>query len=359
MGFAGHGISYIPTLTYINIRASNDSPRNFNVALSHTFYFLGFCITAILSYTQNAEGSFSLSEWHNYNHNVGILLTVSAGVLVLGIVFNEILNIKSGDYNSKKSLDQSFEMENDSGQIFSEKYFMPSNNLPDSQIDSRNSFSKEFGFICFALMSKTTTMFYFFYPFYFYVLLFTVSASGKLIISMVHFVGFAGVILSNLTLFAISPKLGFQISIVFKIIWMVIVTIVASTSQGTNGLMVIFWMFFFFNGFGYSYPDIFILDYTSLKYNELVLAFGYIFEMLTIGTVFYYFVKDPEWWLPAAGDDAMYYMLFQCITFGIIFLILAIVSSFLIPAVRKQSLLETKNITWVQYYKIKKNVFRN
>lgn len=357
MGFAGHGLLYIPALTYINIRASSDSPRNFNVALAHSFYFLGFCVTGILSYTEENSGVFSIYNFQYYNRNVGILLTVAAGVLILGFISNEGLNKRSDGYNSKQSLDQSFKMENDSGQIFTEKYFMPSNNLPDSQIETFNSFCKEFTLTCFALLSKTTNIVYFFYPFYVYVMLFTQLRTGHVIISMVHFVGFAGVILTNALLLVVSPKIGFLISIIFKIIWLVIATIVVSTSYGTNGLMVIFWMFFFFNGFGYSYPDIFILDYTSLKYNEIILSIGYLFEMITIGSVFYFFITDPLWWLPS-GDDSMYFMLYHCISFGIVFLLLAIVASFLIPSVQKETLLETKNITWVQYFRMQERMCR-
>lgn len=350
MCFVAHGVCYIPALTYINIRAANDSPRNINISIAHIFYFFGTSISASLITGVN------WSDFHTLTRNVGIFIIVSSSIIFFGLGACELLQNNYKMFAYKQSLDKNLQSENEGGKIFKEQYFAIIENLPDLNFREGNLVAKEISMIIYVFISKATSIIYFYYPFYFYVHLFTIMSGGFMVTSsMVHWLGLAGVILSTIFLIWFSPKSSFLFTTMFKIFWLVLCTILVSTSFGSTGLTAVFWIFFAVNAMGHSYPDIFILDYATLKFNEFIIAFSYLAEMITIGIIFFSVLTNPYGWVPI-GNNAHKYMIGHCLAFGIIFLHLIISGLIVLPAIHNKSLLETKNLCWLQFYGMQKTI---
>lgn len=352
MSFIGHGACYIPALTYINIRGANDAPRNFNISLAHIFYFLGAAITASL---------VTGRDYHHFNlltRNVGILLIIGPSVLLAGFIVCEIFRSRYKIFAYKQSLDKNLNSENLGGKIFTEQYFaIADQDFPNLEFRPGNLVAKEISMIVYVVISKTTSIVYFYYPFYFYVSHFTTLSSGDAMGTMatyVHWAGLIGIILSSIMLLWFSPKSGFLFTTMVKIIWLILCTILVQTSYGSMGLTAILWILFVVNGLGHSFPDIFVLDYATMKFNEFILAITYAAEMLTVGIVFFSFMADQTSWVPSG--EPIKYMLTHCLVFGLLFLHLIISGLIVLPAIHNKSLLETKNLCWIQFYGMQKTI---
>lgn len=347
--FAGHGIAYIPTLTYINVRASKTSYRNINVSIAHLMYFIGIAVAASCSNGKfDSFHQIQKSEFLNLSHKVGVLLLCSSLVILAGLVATEMFKNRFTVCDYKKSLDESVDMEIFSSQIFNQKYFLRVQDMPVADFRLRKLAVKELSMFMFVITSKVSSLVYLFYPFYFYTIYLTNQKSLELTaITRVHCMGVVGLTISILLLKWLSSKVIFLISLSLKLISIVIVTILFQTSFQSYGFMVFMWIFMCFNAFGYSLSDVFIIDFANLKFNEIILAIGYTAEMMITGIVFYNFIISG----PAAFNTNV--ILNQCLSFGIVYVVLTVSAILLIPRTHYKSLLETKNLTWVQYYNLK------
>lgn len=350
--FVAHGVCYIPALTYINIRAANDSPRNINVSIAHVFYFFGAAIAASLI------RGVAWTDFHTLTRNVGIFILCTSCVIFVLLGACECLRNKTKMFAYKQSLDKNLQSQNATGRIFSEQYYAITENLPELNFRKGNLVAKEVSMIVYVLLSKSTSIIYYYYPFYFYVHLFTNLSSGlpmNMSASYVHWNGLIGIILSTILLIWFSPKSSYLFTTMFKIFWLILCTILVATSFGSTGLTAMFWILFVVNAMGHSYPDIFILDYATLKFNEFIMALCYLAEMMTIGSIFFAVLINPHGWVPI-GNSSDKYMIGHCLAFGLIFLHLIISGLVILPAIHNKSLLETKNLCWLQFYGMQKTV---
>lgn len=350
--FSGHGIAYIPALTYINVRASSTSYRNINVSLAHIMYFIGVAISASLS--NGKFDKFSViqqSEFHSLSSQIGILLLCSSLLILAGFIAFDMLKNRYTVCDYKKSLDNTVDMEIFSNQIFNQKYFLRAHTMPAADFRLSKLAIKELSMFVFVIVAKTSSLVYFFYPFYFHTIQLTSDISQELTaITRVHWIGVLGLTISITLLIWLSSKVIFLISVILKLISLVIVAILFSTSSGSHGLMVFMWIFMFFNAFGYSLADVFIIDFSNLKFNEIILAIGYIVELMTTGIIFCKFVLNSN--INSSELDASN-MVRWCLAFGLIYIALIFSVILLVPRAHYKSFLETKNLTWSQFYNLK------
>lgn len=302
------------------------------------------------------NGYLQKPQFLTLTQHAGIVILCTSLAIILAFIGFEMNRKRSSTFDYKRSLDESVEMEIFSSQIFNQKYFLPTQNLPDANFSFPNVVIKELSMFVFVTLSKATSLIYFFYPIYYYAVVFTGNNSSNFAsITQLHWMGVVGLSISILLLFWFSSKTIFLISLIIKLNSIVIVTILFSTNFNSYGLMIFMWFFMCFNAFGYSLPDIFIIDFASLKFNELILAFGYLIEMLTTSMIFYNFVSSTGTTsiMTAVASEGSYSMIHPCIAFSICYGVLAFGLIILIPRTHYKSLLESRNLSWVQYHNMK------
>lgn len=317
------------------------------MSIPHAFYLLGvaagaFAVLESLKFTTKYLKPQTLAN------DMGILIVaVSAGVL-LGYAFTEaLLHImpKTG-FNYKRISDSNLENENNGGLIFEKKYFNFENN---SQLKVPNMIGKNITLIIFAIASKSLNIIYFYFPFFVLNNSATLQIRGELIMHVALWIGFGGLVCSLIFLCGLSTKSTMIVSCLLKIVSLIATTIIINQSFPSSSIQIMLWIQFLFFGFGYSLPDLNILELTSLKYNEIILAIGYIVEMVFIGVIQYTTIVYPDFWFGYAKSLDL--MLQHCIAFGIIFLVLIVATFIIMPSIYNKSLLATKNIVLMYGFK--------
>lgn len=327
--FFGHGLCYIPALTFINIRAPATSNRLFRISLAHAIYLCGIALGVSLNSTNFSYRYFFIAaEDLNLNFAFVLIIYTLWIALVLGVV--EILRFK---YVYKKSLDDDFQRHNEDGEIFllDEFQVITTNVVKPQKIIIQNSSKFKSGLrTIFAVSSKVTSFIFLFYPIHF---LNWNRTTPDFLIS--PWIAFIGALASSMILVKYGLRNSFIASSILKIFALFFLTYTKCNFM--------LWLSFFILGFGYSYADLNIIDLTSLKYNEIVLWIGYSIEMIIIGATIYLFNVDPYVLLNLSSN----YLVLKynyVLGFNIIFVVIIFGATVLVPKVLSKSILDNRNI---------------
>lgn len=350
----GHGVSYIPTISYINIRASKTSPRLFKISVPHVLYLLGVAIgaTVTVNRTHISNPIYLYRADKQYiNHGISLIISIISGIIIIGYAINEVCHHFMPNFNYKMSLDDNIERENQNCTIFSEKLFqITENDNSEQDANFESQTGREFTLICFSILSKALSLIYFYFPFIYLNFFVSSSLSSSDNCYVIHWLGFAGVVLSCLYIGILNRGLkgAFVISCIGKIALLIAMTIATNRNFPDNPVLKIFlYISFICFGFGYSYADLFCIETVSLKYTELVLAVGYAGEILAIGAIQYSVITDfDDWFCFETKCPNVDNILKHSLAFMIFAAVLMIISLFVLPRLQKMSVLETKNVVY-------------
>lgn len=321
--FFGHGLIYIPGLVYFNIRASPTSPRLFKMSLVHVFYLLGFAIgTSVMSDDFTLFSKVKGLKGRTLNFAV-VQLNMSAWIL-LGFLVYRLFSSKS---DAKKSLDTEFQRINDQKQIFNVNDYQMLPQQMDDVSGTRSEFNIKNCFrIVFALVGKSQSFIYFFYPFH-YINLTLTNATFY----VAPWIGFVGALGSSVLLLKTTLRNGFIISCLVNIAAIFFLT---SFTYNYTTLALAFYLL----GYGYSYGDLCIICLTSLKYQEIFLFIGYSAEMIFIAEVYLKFVSNPY---------NLTYVIMEYFSYilpmSLCFVALAVGALLILPSLFRKSVLDTQD----------------
>lgn len=336
----GLGFSYVPALVYINIRAHKY--RAVKVALAHVWYIFGFAVgTTILIET----GVASNQVFYTYSY----FLMGFSGLLLLGYIINEILQFANQDYDYKVCLDHWLLQANNFDAILRKKYFLVDTKSKITDKPGRYVVRQQAGVIPMVLLGKLLNVMYFYYPFLDLSYL-SMSKNSDPHLYICHYFGVAGVICSTILLIWKSPRFGLIDSCGLKIVFIVILTVL--THADFTKTRILFWFFYLCVGFGYSHPDINILELTNFAWTEVILTFGFIFEFVLIGAMHYTTIYERDTILSFTENAEtfdVHIILRHSIAFGVVCLILAIIALFLQPGTHNLTVLEIKNLMSLKY----------
>lgn len=346
----GHGVCYIPALTYINIRSSQTGTRIFRISLAHIFYLFGVAVGAMVTVKRIIIINRYFVDKLYINSSISLIITVSSALLLVGYILNEICQFQFKNYNYKMSLDHNVQRENDNKEIFKRKIFTITKSSsevpPTNDVKIAANARVEILSVCMAIIAKGLSLCYFYYPFgylsYYVTQLLTVQLQMKYF--QIHWIGFAGIVASAILLTHVGIKRVFISSCIMKVIILIVLTIITSMSFSMVSLKVFFYISYFFFAFGYSYADVVCFEIVNLKYTEITLVLGYLAEMIAIGTIQYGVITNVYDWFCFSDCRNVDIILKHSLAFIILSVILVISAIYTMPRVRStMSLLEAKN----------------
>lgn len=350
----GVGTTYVPALSYINIKTANKNYRTVEIAFSHCWYLLGFAIGTVItthSYTNQILD-------RNLTYEIVTAPTAVFGYYMLGfsalvlVVYGaiEVMHyLEMIDY--RKSEDEFFERENEKCAILEEKYFPCHQNEVNLRMvqDPTESPSriKYILVVAFLVCSRGKNLVLFFVPLLLINSLFSVFGNGfqNFTPYVGYFLAFAGVLTSTILLRFVSVKVGFIVSCIIKILSLLCCVIpVITVGLAADETRIYFWCLYFFLGFGYSHPDIDILELIDFKLNELVLSVAFAIELTIICVVQFLTLHTLERTLSDEGTSVgIRVFLWFVIVFVMILPILGIAAAFALPNTYGKTLLQIKN----------------
>lgn len=215
---------------------------------------------------------------------------ISAFVAIL-IIINEVLN-KQQDYNYKQCLDPDANRENQSKEIFVIKKFQityvkqPKQLYLDRKLWTSKQWNpkKQFWASVAVVLIKVCGLFVFYYPYYLLSIFLGTLNFGSDLLWTNYWFPVIGALFSTILIRFTSPKLLFLCSSVLQIIFLIILSV--SFDYGyTLATEVFLCLLLITFGFGYSTGDILILDSARLLNSEILLASGFIIEMILIAAI--------------------------------------------------------------------------
>lgn len=347
----------MPALAYVNIRVNNDKYRTFKIAMCHCWLLSGFLVAAILE-TELIKNETIQSELHiNVTVNYGYAMIAIAVPILIGYIVNDSLQYFSDEYDYKVPLDTTLYRENNYGILMSRRWF---DTGATTEVSRYTEMVKPIGKnttkcilrTIFLIASKATSLVYFYVPFMYinmWLSIGTVTDIQQFLPFVAYLLGVVGIFVSTILLIFTSVQDSFIVSCTLKIIAVFVVTIMMGVVgiEGTSAepTKVIFWCAYALFGYGYSHPDINILELTVFKWSELLLSIGFIVEMIIIMVFQYYIHFDLSVVFQQTITDGHEIILTHSIVFVVIFVILGLVSfTVVIPNTFGLSLLEIKNL---------------
>lgn len=294
----GHGIVYISTLSYFNFRISSIR-RSLKISTLFIRYFVGcsWAAQAIVESVDFRDGNNHIGEPGAINEYVGMILTVMSIISLLLIGINELLQwYHVRDYNYKRSLDEN---------VNNGKYFY-SRKKTTELLRARQmlDISTENKTLRFCNILKRGSVFW----------ILLLKLSGTMLFSnmMIVFTGMAstlyhdedpyyyyfvqwtvliGAVVGMFTLIFLSGKSIFQISAIGRIALLITALALYSSRDQFSEIAVPMTVYFAFCGLSYFVADMAIMDMTNPKWLEIMLAIGYIIEMVPIAVLqsFHYY----------------------------------------------------------------------
>lgn len=207
------------------------------------------------------------------------------------ITINELLNVQN-DYNYKKCLDLDANRENENNSIFDIKNFQityvkqAKQLYLDKKMWTTKSWSqkKQFWASIAVVLIKIRGLFVFYYPYYLLSIFLGSLNFGFDLLWINYWFPVIGAICGTILIRFTSAKLLFLFTSILQIAFLIILTV--SFENGYSLATEIFLCFLLITfGIGYSTADILILDSASLQNSELLLAAGFIIEMLLIAAI--------------------------------------------------------------------------
>lgn len=340
LGAIAYGIIFISGLNYIYLRANSKS-RAFKLSLCHLWFLLGICI----SWTIVNQNFYSWSQFSERNIFVGSFIVGFTILIGIFIGLNEFLQTQR-NFNYKMSLDKDVNRESEDKEIFELKPIelteAKSNydKLSEDNSEYDNDAWSPEKQICSSILlifTKIRGMFLFYWPFVLLSVLLTAINFNSETSSVTYWLAMMGALFSTILLLFISTKVMFIVSSTIQILLLIGLTISFTTEIFPfEASQILLWFVFFAFGFGYSTPDILILDSASLKYSELFLTLGLAIELIPLGLIQYfqlidYITIDTDMIIP------------HTIPFAVILVILCFITAFLTPNNFNKTILQIRN----------------
>lgn len=346
----GHGIVYISTLSYFNFRISSIR-RSLKISTLFIRYFVGcsWAAQAIVESTDFRDGNNHTGDPGAINEYVGMILTIMAIVSLLLIGINELLQwYHVRDYNYKRSLDEN---------VNNGKYFYSRKKTTDllraRQMLDMNTENKTLrmcsilkrGSVAWVLLLKlsgtmlfsnmmmvftgmASTLYHDEDPYYYYFVQWTVLI---------------GAVAGMFSLIYLSAKSIFQISSIGRIALLITALALYSSSEQFSDIAVPMTVYFAFCGLSYSVADMAIMDMTNPKWLEIMLAIGYIIEMVPIAIMqsFHYYHLEEV----ASNTDLNTFAVYALV-FIIVTVILMVITAVFLLNTHGKSLLQLRYEMW-------------
>lgn len=279
-----HGLTYVASYSYVNLRVSHR--RSLRLAAGHIWYFLG---CGLASQVVNIGIVSAMTVKHDlFYRQIGTLMSVSSGILLLMLAINESLNfIKI--YNYKQSLDDDINKANAVHSLYLTRDEIVSalQTVPvpgyKLQISEKHDRSTVFWMLLLKLKGFavfSSVMIYF-------------AGTASMIQNdnksfyLVQWMVFIGCVLSVPAYAFYSTKILFYLFSTSQVLGLIAATIVYSDAASLVDAAIPLWMYYSFLGAGYCIADIALLDVSPLKSTESVLAVAYFIEILPVAIVQY------------------------------------------------------------------------
>lgn len=354
--FGGHGIAYIPIISYLNIRSSKNGRRTLKISLCHTIYILGIAIGVTIS-LQNVVPKWNAPKVVNkfiLNSAIGYSVLSSSLLIFIGYIINELMHFFKRKYNYKMSLDVDFERENKAKAILRSKFFATTdsegNRIEPPVTQHEKQMTREIGTIILAITSKAANVACFYYPFI-YMNYAALSHSLEILAPLVHWTAVLSAIAGSYLIHKVSLKSSYLLADLVKIlILMVLVGYTSLNIPDHTFPSFLAFINYFLLSFSYSYPNIINFELISFKYNEIVMAMGYFIEMNIIGIPYYGIITDYDRWF-CIENSFFSCLLRHAVPFIVVMILSIILSIIFLPDMYNHSLLESKNKVKLFNYK--------
>lgn len=335
IGAIGHGMIYIASLSYMNVRVSARH-RSFRMALCHVWYLLGYAISSHILFAYAMNNIAELYE------QIGYTVLPASGVGLILLMINEVLR-STRFYEYKESLDEHVDGANGNSILLygrtdtidllkTEPPRFDGTELRVTPPKKRSMatflliFLKLNGYMIFsAIMSGISIMAVSSEVHYYTYLQWIVSA------------GAAG---GALTCLFISTRKMFILYTGIALAALVAALIVYYDEIDVFRIEIPMYIYYAFMGAIYCVGDISILDTTSIARTEIGLLFGYIIEMLPIAVIQYciYFAFNSIFYINYAVTFRIHGISIAVASAMLIILVLIV-----LPNTYQKSLLEIRD----------------
>lgn len=266
------------------------------------------------------------------------------------------------NYNYKLSLDPNIHKAIEDGEIFKTKIFTVSGKEKqcakmelDFERIKKHAFRRETVAIVFSVFSKFLSIILFYYPFVMFNYMVSMDVTESNVFYFINWIAFFGIIVGSFILLLFSTRSVFIFGCAMLVSVLFATCLITAITLPSVPLMVFIWIGFFIFGFIYAYPDVICFELVSLKYIELILFVGYMFEMMLVGFMVYYTLKfvDVLFCFNCPSYN-VFLILGHFIAFIGLSLILSVAAYYIMPKIHShQSLLETKNVVLINVYRFK------
>ncbi|XP_055710330.1 uncharacterized protein LOC129806041 [Phlebotomus papatasi] len=327
-GGLGHGIVYITGLSYIHFRSSSDGKRVIRMGGCHLMNILGMALMAHLG-AQVFKDSLKLAA--------GWIILLEGLLAIVALVTNEILHLKDV-YNYRECLDGSVKEANMRRDNFQSAIGVDA----ETPHDTPNT-SYQLKLTILSVSMKITNAMLTHIPLIFFTNIAVENLLGREnhLEFMMFYFAVVGMILSLLTCLKFSIRFIYM-NQKFSLILPMIIGFSLMTAEKYSFAAVGFWFFFMHLGQAALCPDVSIMEFTDIRYSELMLSLGYCVESMMTTITLFLWHQHPKVML---FDNlvASYWTNFAI--FGPICLILLLSLQFLkYPATTKKSILDIQRL---------------
>lgn len=350
IGAVGHGVSHIVSLNYINIRLPAKCNRNIQISFHHFLYLLAFGVTSVLF---NVWCTVRGKKLHDL---------VGPTILILGCLSLILLSLLEvlrcvGVHNNRTSLDDDLNVLNEQRSFLEKRKdilqeYERRNGLARGEYELERNRQCHHTFVSiFLKLQGAMLLSIILYSIVKQALSHYANVYAKFypenLNYTVHVAMVAGALLGCVLQYLITLKNIMLMGTLFQIVSLVFGCIFYATyTHGIDGPVIAItysiWMYFFFNGMTYSVADNLILQYTHFKFTEVVLALGFLMEMVPMAAVQYIRKFKPEILL---HTGALHPFQAYAIVYMLINIILIILVAIYIrnPNTPSQSLVDNRN----------------
>lgn len=349
----GHGICYIPALSYINIRSKSEKDRIVNLTVPHVLYVTGIGVACLVNFQFVYHLPISIMYPKPFDLNA-LLVAILSFLIFVGVGVNEWAQMKSS-YNYKFSLDPNIQREIENKTLFDRKYFPitndPHQSVPITNATITRSTRRETGLTVFAYFSRIQSLIYLYAPFHYFNHIMTVILYSPLLVFIPTIFAILGICISATLLLVFNYKMHFLVIWINQLSAMLFWILNLVLAPLLNAWIVVpTWITFAFLSMSRPAADIHILTYTRIKHSELHMGFSYALEFLILGLMQYYSLLYPTS-IFGSGSTYFSFLAGHVIAFYIAILLVGIYGLAVMPSKKFfgsktfVSLLEIKN--WI------------
>lgn len=280
-----HGLTYVASYSYVNLRVSHR--RSLRLAAGHIWYFLG---CGLASQVVNIRIVNTMAAKHDlFYRQIGTLMSVSSGILLLMLAINESLNfIKINNY--KRSLDDDINKANAVHSLYLTRDEIVSalqTAVPVTGYKLQISQTHDRSTVFWMLLLKLKGFALFSSVMIYFAGTASMIQNDNKSFYLIQWMVFIGCVLSLPAYAFYSTKILFYLFSTSQVLGLIAATIVYSDAASLVDAAIPLWMYYSFLGAGYCIADIALLDVSPLKSTESILAVAYFIEILPVAIVQY------------------------------------------------------------------------